>query len=678
MVSLASNEVNWQADQDISATSLIFIDTNLSNYQSLIPDGNENQVILIDSQQNGIEQITNVLEQYSNLASISIFSHGDEATIQLGDAYLSTANLDSYQTDLAAWGDALSPEGDLLLYGCNVGANNAGFDFINQVSSLTGADVAASDDLTGNFDLGGDWTLEVVTGNIETPTFIVTEYGSLLDLKFNFTYDTNVTTAQKTAFEYAGKAWSNVLSDNVTVNLHVSMVNNSDLPSNTLGGAVPFFHQGTSYTNFRNKLQSDIKSSDDTTAVNNLENASQYPVRMLTEAPDSITSNTGTLVGMTSYNLNQVAMTRANAKSLGLINANDSTLDGIIVMNNLVGTNVGWQYNYFNSLGSNQIDFTTVAIHEIGHTLGFVSLVDGITNENYQNREMLNSSATSLDLYRIQNRDYSHLSPSFRTRMESRPHRFIGTLDSNFSLDNNKTSIAKFSIGSEDIGIKTFGGTYDPNYYSDSYQGSHWRNQDNAGIMDPLLELGVRRGIAEVDLRALDVIGWDRKSASSSSSNLWSQAQTEANATGNINRNVEVGQMLKDWRWARRGSSNRLRQEGNIAQLLAQEGFFSVGAFRESFDFSTVNSPTESNYRTIVDNSSHVPVWEFNYDSNVEDSEPNSSSIEIQNIATENEGLDYEQMLAIITEELSEDELSQLSLEDLSKLIEQQLAGSLV
>ena len=42
-----------------------------------------------------------------------------------------------------------------------------GQQFVNQLSKLTGADVAASDDLTGDAAQGGDWEFEVETGGIE-------------------------------------------------------------------------------------------------------------------------------------------------------------------------------------------------------------------------------------------------------------------------------------------------------------------------------------------------------------------------------------------------------------------------------------------------------------------------------------------------------------------------------
>ncbi|MEG3960519.1 FG-GAP-like repeat-containing protein, partial [Microcoleus sp. herbarium2] len=41
--------------------------------------------------------------------------------------------------------------------------------FLQRLSELTGADIAASANLTGNAALGGDWELEVQTGRIETP-----------------------------------------------------------------------------------------------------------------------------------------------------------------------------------------------------------------------------------------------------------------------------------------------------------------------------------------------------------------------------------------------------------------------------------------------------------------------------------------------------------------------------
>ena len=62
----------------------------------------------------------------------------------------------------------MTDSGDLLLYGCNVGAGASGQQFVESLAQLTGADVAASDDVTGGVAVGGDWELESVTGLIES------------------------------------------------------------------------------------------------------------------------------------------------------------------------------------------------------------------------------------------------------------------------------------------------------------------------------------------------------------------------------------------------------------------------------------------------------------------------------------------------------------------------------
>ena len=75
------------------------------------------------------------------------------------------------------WRSALAPDADLLVYGCNVAGGQWGFEFIQDLADITGADVAASVDLTGASALGGDWMLESSTGTIEAHTVINTAGG---------------------------------------------------------------------------------------------------------------------------------------------------------------------------------------------------------------------------------------------------------------------------------------------------------------------------------------------------------------------------------------------------------------------------------------------------------------------------------------------------------------------
>ncbi|MEL7225662.1 MAG: DUF4347 domain-containing protein, partial [Cyanobacteria bacterium J06576_12] len=70
-----------------------------------------------------------------------------------------------YGDSLREWSAALSAEADLMIYGCNLVAGESGLSLVERLGELTGADVAASDDVTG---AGGDWDLEVSTGLIES------------------------------------------------------------------------------------------------------------------------------------------------------------------------------------------------------------------------------------------------------------------------------------------------------------------------------------------------------------------------------------------------------------------------------------------------------------------------------------------------------------------------------
>ena len=119
---------------------------------------------MLNSNQDGILQIASILQGRSDLRSIQILSHGSNGSIAIGETTLNNSNLSSYSVALQRIGSSLSATGDILLYGCNVAKDESGLGFITQLANLTGADVAASNNLTG---FGGDWDLEVSKGIIE-------------------------------------------------------------------------------------------------------------------------------------------------------------------------------------------------------------------------------------------------------------------------------------------------------------------------------------------------------------------------------------------------------------------------------------------------------------------------------------------------------------------------------
>src|SRR5690606_23082901 len=87
---------------------------------------------------------------------------------QLGELNIDADNLTDHAEHLAAIGQAMATGGDILLYGCDVAAGARGADFIGRLAAVTGADVAASDDVSGDTLAGGNWILESAVGLIAT------------------------------------------------------------------------------------------------------------------------------------------------------------------------------------------------------------------------------------------------------------------------------------------------------------------------------------------------------------------------------------------------------------------------------------------------------------------------------------------------------------------------------
>jgi glucose/arabinose dehydrogenase len=165
-----------------SRQNLVFIDAAINDLAILTHNFENAQVIRLDAHSDGIEQITNLLSQQQNISSVQIISHGSQGDLLLGNSHLNADSMTRYRDNLLQWQQALTGDADLLLYGCNVGAEADGLTFIQQLSQMTSADVAASNNLTGSAALGGDWKLEVQTGNIEATIESIESYQSILPI----------------------------------------------------------------------------------------------------------------------------------------------------------------------------------------------------------------------------------------------------------------------------------------------------------------------------------------------------------------------------------------------------------------------------------------------------------------------------------------------------------------
>lgn len=152
-----------------AATEITFILSNLPDLETLLaglPAGSE--VHVLDANGDALAEMAGILEGRSGIDAIHLMSHGAPGSLQLGQTSLSNATLGQHGAQLAAIGASLSDDADLLIYGCNVAAGETGLAFVQALGDATGADVAASVDLTGSAASDGNWILETHAGAIET------------------------------------------------------------------------------------------------------------------------------------------------------------------------------------------------------------------------------------------------------------------------------------------------------------------------------------------------------------------------------------------------------------------------------------------------------------------------------------------------------------------------------
>jgi hypothetical protein len=179
--SLTDRLLGIAGDQALTTQDIVFIDAAVSDAESLLTNiSPSTEVIRLNASTDGIEQITTALASRQNISGVHIVSHGSAGSVALGTANLSLDSLAQYQSHLQAWGNALTETGDVLFYGCNVAEGEIGQVFVAQLAQLIGADVAASDDLTGNTALGGDWMLEIEHGDINTTQLAFSNFSGIL------------------------------------------------------------------------------------------------------------------------------------------------------------------------------------------------------------------------------------------------------------------------------------------------------------------------------------------------------------------------------------------------------------------------------------------------------------------------------------------------------------------
>ena len=296
----------------------------------------------------------------------------------------------------------------------------------------------------------------------------------------NFSYAPDMDMRALNGFQAAANRWSSVLHDDVTVNLNIGF---SVLGAGVLG-STGSTRQTYSYNDYRDALIADMSSSLDRTAVSNLSQNSCLSVMMNGTGvnPAGVGSGATFVDNNCNANNNTIRLTSANARAVGLFDANSALSDGSVSFS----STFTWDFDPTDGVNSDAFDFIGVATHEIGHALGFVSGVDTLDGNRSGNfSDAAFTYIAPADLFRCSN-DSKAAGADLDFAADNRTKYF--------SLDNCSTSIATFSTG------RTFG---------DGQQASHWKDNLGIGILDPTAARGEVLAISNTDRKLYDAIGWD-------------------------------------------------------------------------------------------------------------------------------------------------------------------------
>jgi hypothetical protein len=276
----------------------------------------------------------------------------------------------------------------------------------------------------------------------------------------------------KAAFIRAAAAWENVVTSPVTIYLDADYGAKNfgaDWPSGVLGSTSSPSLSSATYSGVRNNLIAGANTAEKSTIYNLL-------------PANSVPTDTG--------NTSFVSVSSSIARAIGLLNATAQPTDNAA----RIGFNsaILFDFNRTDGIDSDRFDFEAIAIHEIGHALGFTSRSGASGSQPI--------TPSMWDLYRFRS---GTTSATFTTAQRI------------MTIGGPTTNSQYFFVpGQTQLGLSDGGPSGSTDNNADGNQSSHWRQRSKngnvlIGIMDPRIPPGTRRDIMPADTNALNIFGYN-------------------------------------------------------------------------------------------------------------------------------------------------------------------------
>jgi len=284
----------------------------------------------------------------------------------------------------------------------------------------------------------------------------------------------------KNAFIVAANRWEAIISTPITVVIDVDFGTTffgSPYPEPDILGATGLSSVIGPYSDLRQRLIDGASTSVEQQLYNALP-AAGVPVEF----------------NGASSTVDTIELSAPNARALGMVpDISDPNLLALGQGDAGIGFNSAYNFDFSPDDGvtTGQTDFDSVASHEIGHALGFISDAGGEAA----------SPITSWDLFRF--RPAAASLATFATAP-----RVMGKDGSQVFFGNQISTFATLELALSTGGPDPASGD------GDGRQSSHWKDdalfstRPYIGVMDPTLGRSIRRTISENDITAIDLFGY--------------------------------------------------------------------------------------------------------------------------------------------------------------------------